>query len=307
MKNHKVHILMVIIFTFSYKLSVAQQQTQYTQYRFNTLSINSAYAGTTGGFEASIMHRSQWMGYAGAPVTQSLSLDGKLGESIGLGLNAFSDKIGPSNEVEIKGAFAYQLTLGTNTTLSLGINVGMEILNVDWSKGTYYDDSDVVFNENINELRPVFGAGGFLYGEQWYLGVSAPNLLTKNSYKPGEEVVFQRENHYYLMGGYVFNISDNLTFKPAILAKIVEGAPISADFSGNFMINEKITFGGAYRLDDSISGMLGLYLSKNLFIGYAYDFSISELTKHNDGSHEIVLQYARPNSNQAIETFRRFF
>jgi len=307
MKKHNLTVLMVIVFALSFTISNAQQQTQYTQHQYNSLAINPAYAGTTGGFEAAIMHRSQWQGFEGAPVTQSLSLDGKLGQSIGLGLSAFSDKIGPSSEVEINAAFSYHLALGARTKLSLGVNAGVDLIDVDWSKGRYYDDTDVIFEENINELRPVFGAGAFLFGEQWYLGASAPNLLTDNSYKPGEEVVFQRVNHYYLMGGYVFNLSDELKFKPAVLAKIVEGAPISADFSGNFMFNDKVTLGAAYRLDDAVSGMLGLYLTKSLFIGYSYDFSISDLTKHNDGSHEIVLQFSKPNRDQEVDAIRRFF
>src|SRR5690606_8825259 len=157
------------------QLLLAQQQPEYTQYMYNTMAINPAYAGSNGPLEASLLHRSQWVGIDGAPKTQSFGLHGKLGKRVGLGLNALNDKIGPSNQFAINAAFAYHLITGRNTHLSLGVNAGLDVLNVNWSKGQYYDPNDVLFNANINEVRPLIGAGALFYSDQWYIGVSSPN------------------------------------------------------------------------------------------------------------------------------------
>lgn len=304
--NSPSKYIMLIIIVLGGKMLQAQQQPQYTQYMYNTTVINPAYSGTNGRLEASLLHRSQWGGIEGAPTTQSLAINGKVGERVGLGLNAMNDKVGPSNEVAVNGVFSYHLITGQNTRLSLGINVGFDVINIDWSKGRYYDNQDVVFNENINEVRPLFGAGAFYYGEKWYVGVSAPNLLQNNSYDPQEEVMFQRMIHYYFTGGYVFDLSHQLKFKPAILATVVRGAPISFDISANFLIIEKFTLGAAYRINDAFSALFGIQLGRNFFVGYAYDHSVTDIRKYNDGSHEIILKYFLPTINEKVRSPRFF-
>lgn len=298
--------VMAVIAVLGGQLLLAQQQPEYTQYMYNTMAINPAYAGSNGPLEASLLHRSQWVGIDGAPKTQSFGIHGKLGKKVGLGLNAINDKVGPSNQFSVNAAFAYHLVTGYNTKLSLGVDLGLDVMNINWSKGLYYDNNDAFFNDNINEVRPLVGAGAFFYSDKWYIGLSAPNLLTLNSYDPGEEVVFQRRNHYYLMGGYVFGLSDRLSFKPAVLATVVEGAPISMDVSANFMWMEKLTFGVAHRITDSVSALFGLQLAKSFFVGYAYDYSVSKLNKYNDGSHEIILKYTLSNKNERARSPRFF-
>ena len=295
-----------IMAAFCAHLLAAQQQPEYTQYMYNTMLINPAYAGSSGPFEASLLHRSQWVGIEGAPKTQSFGMHGKLGKSVGLGLNALNDRIGPSSQFAVNAAFAYHLVTGKETRLALGLNAGLDVLNVNWSKGKYYGPNDVILNDNINEVRPLMGAGAYFYGDKWYVGLSAPNLLALNSYDPGEEVVFQRRNHYYFMGGYVFGLSDQLLLKPAILATVVEGAPISLDISANFLFMEKFSFGVAHRITDSVSALVGLQLAKSFFVGYAYDYSVSKLNKYNDGSHEIILKYALSHKNDKARSPRFF-
>ncbi|QCX38254.1 type IX secretion system membrane protein PorP/SprF [Aureibaculum algae] len=308
MKSKNIKFGVSILFVFICNLTMAQQQPQYTQHMYNTTALNPAYAGTNEGLEATLLHRSQWVGVTGAPVTQSLSIDGKVGQRISLGLGAYNEKIGPSNEVNINGIFAYEVMLGQNTRLSLGLNLGIDFYNVDWSKGLYYDNQDPIFNENVNEIRPIVGAGSFLYGEKWYLGVSAPNLLGLNSFnaKNDGEQVIERVNHYYLMGGYIFDVSRDLKFKPAVLAKVIEGSPVSIDASANFLIQDKITLGAAYRFNDAVSGIIGLQLGQRIFVGYSYDYTLTDLSDYNNGSHEIILKYSGGNAKRKSGAVRFF-
>lgn len=299
--------LLVILITFCTNSLLGQQQPQYTQYMYNTMSINPGYTGTNGRLEAILLHRSQWIGIDGAPVTQSLGVHGKLGEYTGLGLSVINDKIGPQSQQYFNGNFAYHIKMSEKTILSLGINAGFNLLNIDWSKGTYRSQTDNAFNENLNNnTRLIIGTGGFLYGENWYLGLSIPNFIITESYDDIKESIIRRKTHYYLQGGYVFDLSPSLKFKPAFLAKLVEGAPVTYDASANFMINEKFVIGAGYRFTDAFSALAGFQITNSIFVGYAYDHSITDLQKYNDGSHEIILKF-NLNDKAKLARSPRFF
>ncbi|PKB18739.1 type IX secretion system membrane protein PorP/SprF [Flavobacterium sp. 5] len=286
----------------------AQQDPEYTQYMYNTMTVNPAYAGSTGNLEAILLHRSQWVGMDGAPRTQSFSVDGPLrNENIGLGLSIVNDKIGPSNELYFDGNFSYSLALGYEKRLAFGIKAGARVLNVDWTKGKYYDNVDPLLNQNINnEIKPSIGAGLYYYTDKWYLGVSVPNFIQSTYYDDVQEAVNYDRLHYYFIGGYVFDLNVNLKIKPAFLVKAVTGAPISADLSANFMLYEKFVLGASYRFDDSVSALVGFQVSNNFYAGYSYDYTVSELNKYNDGSHEIVLRYQFLKSENKIKSPRFF-
>ena len=272
--------------------SYSQQQPQYTQYMYNTISINSGYTGTNGRLEAILLHRSQWVGLDGAPKTQALGVHGKIGENTGLGLSVINDKIGPQNQQYFNASFAYRINLNEKTILSLGINAGASLLNIDWSEGLYQSQTDNAFNSNVNDkAQLIIGSGGFLYGDNWYLGLSVPNFFITESYDDIEESVIRRKTHYYLQGGYVWDLTSSVKFKPAFLAKVVEGSPVTYDASANFMFNEKFVLGAGYRFTDAFSALAGFQISNSIFIGYAYDHSVTKLQKYNDGSHEIILKF----------------
>lgn len=274
---------------------------------YNTLSINSGYTGTNGSLEAILLHRSQWTGIEGSPTTQTFGVHGKIGNNAGIGLTVINDRIGPQNQQYFNGMFAYRINFSENTILSLGLNAGVNLLNIDWSKGIYKVDGDAAFNTNINNnTRLIIGSGAYLYGENWYLGLSIPNFLITESYNDIEESLIRRRTHYYLQGGYVFNLSTSLKFKPTFLAKVVEGAPVSYDASLNFLMYEKLTLGVSYRFTDAISGLVGFQITNSFFLGYAYDRTITDLQKYNDGSHEIILKF---NLNEKTKLARspRFF
>lgn len=286
----------------------AQQDPGYTQYMYNPLTINSGYAGSTGTLEAVLLHRSQWVGIDGAPSTQAFTIHSPLkNDKIGLGFTAVNDNLGPSNEIYVDGNFSYTLMLSYNTRLALGIKAGARVLNVDWSKGRFYDGTDVLLNTNIdNKITPSIGAGAYLYSDNWYLGASVPTFIKGDYYDDVQESIQIERLHYYVIGGYVFNFSDNFKFKPAVLAKGVSGAPISVDVSANFLIQEKFTLGAGYRWDDSVSALVGFQISKDFFVGYSYDYSTTDLNKYNDGSHEIILRYRMSRKTTQIKS-QRFF
>src|SRR5690606_15395439 len=176
--------------------------------------------------------------------------------------------------------------------LAFGLKAGANILNIDWSKGRAYHEGDPLLNTNINnEITPMVGAGLYYYTDKWYAGLSVPNLIRSNQYDDVLETNMSDRLHYYVIGGYVFTISDNLKFKPAVLGKIVSGAPVTIDASANFLLYERLTLGAAYRWDDAVSGLAGFQVHRNIWVGYSYDYSTTELTKYNDGSHEIILRF----------------
>lgn len=286
----------------------AQQSPQYTQYMYNTMAVNPGYAGSTGSLEVIALHRSQWVGISGAPQTQNLGIHSPLSnDKVGLGLNIINDRLGPSNEITVDGNFSYTLQTGYDTKLALGLKAGARMLNVDWSKGRFYDNNDVLLNTNINnKFMPSIGAGAYLYSDVWYAGLSIPNFIRSDYYNDVKESVVSDQLHFYVMGGYVFNLSESLKFKPALLAKIVNNAPLTVDVSANFMIQETVTLGASYRWDDSVSALVGFQISQSFFAGYSYDYSVTDFNKYNSGSHEIVLRFQMPQKSSRIRSPRFF-
>lgn len=303
--NPKHYLLLMLVIGGSL---YAQQDPQYTQYMYNTMSINPAYTGSPGTLEANLLYRSQWVGVEGAPETQAFGIHSPLANrNIGLGLNIVNDKIGPSNELFFSGNFSYTIQATYNTKLAFGVKAGLKVLDIDFSKGIFYDPGDILLTNNIqNQVLPTVGAGVYYFSDKWYVGFSVPNFFMNEYYDDVEEAVMSDRLHYYLMGGYVFNISDNLKFKPAVLAKAVSGAPISFDISSNFLIQEIFTVGVSYRYEDAINVLAGIQVFDSFFVGYSYDYSLTDFQKYNDGSHEIILRYHIPEKSSRIKSPRFF-
>ena len=289
MKN-KILIVILVLGCF---YANAQQDAQYTQYMYNTISVNPAYAGTRGALNVVGLYRSQWVGLDGAPETKTLSIHSPVGKKVGLGLSIVNDEIGPSSETYIDIDFSYTLNVGVTSKLALGIKAGANLLSVDYNK--LAGDDDVIFQDNIdNRFMPNVGIGAYLYDDNYYLGLSSPDLLETEHYdddEVAESYLAKERLHAYLMGGYVFDLDYNLKFKPAFLVKAVDGAPLQVDISANFLFNEKFTIGAAYRWSAAVSGLAGFQISDQLMIGYAYDQETTELRRYNSGSHEIVLRF----------------
>jgi type IX secretion system PorP/SprF family membrane protein len=283
---------MVLAFGLVPLESSAQQDPQYTHYMYNTLSINPAYAGQRETLSVVGLHRTQWVGVNGAPETQSFSIHSPLrNERLALGLNVVSDALGPARESFVDANFAYSIPLdGKGTNLSFGLKAGWHNIGTDWSKGRF-QNADVVFNENISQNALIVGSGLYLSSRKWYVGLSVPNFFNTEHYDDFQESLATERLHYFLTGGYVFNLTDQIELKPAFLLKAVSGAPLIADISANALFNDKFTLGVAWRWDDSIAAMGGFQVTKGLYIGYGYDLTTSNLNNYNSGTHELILRF----------------
>jgi len=270
----------------------AQQDPQYTQYMYNPININPAYAGTRGVTTIFGLHRAQWVGLDGAPVTNSASLNAPVGKNVGLGVSFINDKIGPTDTNVIAADFSYTIPVNDDYKLSLGIKGSVQLFNVDFTKLNIYDPSDPRFSANINnKLTPNVGAGAFMYSENSYFGLSVPHILETNNYSDNEISVVKERFHVYAMAGHVFDLAYNWKFKPAALAKVVQGAPLQVDLTANVLYNDKFTLGLAYRWSAAVSALAGFQVSDGLFIGYTYDTETTKLANYNSGSHEIFLRF----------------
>lgn len=286
----------------------AQQEPQYTQYMYNPSVINPAYAGSLGYGSLFSLYRTQWIGLEGAPKTLNMSYHQPLeSTNLGLGGNIVHDEIGPSTTTNFSVDVSYTINFENDSRLAFGIKAGGELLNIDYTKLNHYNPSDVSFRNNINsQFSPNIGAGLFYYNENSYLGLSVPMLLQTKRYDEFAYSDANRRQHFYLMGGKVFDLSYNVKFKPAFVAKMVAGAPLQVDLTGNFLINEKFTVGVAYRWSAALSALVGFKVNDRISIGYGYDRETTRLSNFNSGSHELFLQFDLFKINQQVETPRFF-
>ncbi|MCA4807988.1 PorP/SprF family type IX secretion system membrane protein [Myroides odoratimimus] len=286
----------------------AQQDPQYTQYMYNTNMINPAYAGSRGTLNVFGMYRTQWIGLDGAPKTANVSVSTPLGESgLGLGVNFTNDRIGAMNENNISVDLAYAIDLNADYKLAFGLKGTANLLSVDYTKLNIHNPTDPVSQENINnKFNPNIGTGVYLYSDKAYVGLSVPNFLTTDRYDDNDITTMRQKMHFYLMGGYVFDVSENLLIKPAALVKAVSGAPLQVDLTANFLFYDKFTLGAAYRWDASVSALAGFQVNENLFVGYSYDFETTALQRYNSGSHEIFLRFELFKQRSMINTPRFF-
>ena len=286
----KTRILLFVLM-FTGVVSYAQQDAQFTQYMYNTINVNPAYAGSRGALSIFALHRTQWVGLDGAPVTNAVSINTPInGSNLGLGVSLINDKIGPANENTISADLSYTIPTSETFKLSLGIKGTANLFNLDVTKLDPKDAGDESF-QNYNKFTPNIGAGIYLHSNKAYLGLSIPNFIQTNRYDDNDVRIFKEKINYYLIGGYVFDLNQDIKFKPAVITKIVEGAPLQIDVSGNFMFSEKFVVGVAYRWSAALSGMVGFQVSDGLYIGYGYDRETTNLKNYNSGSHEIFLRY----------------
>ena len=283
----------------------AQQLPQFTQYMYNTISINPAYAGNRDAVSVVGLHRSQWSGLAGAPQTQTLSIHSPLrNEQIGLGLSIINDKAGYENYTYAYGDFSYTINVNALTTLSFGLKAGMSYYNLD--EDLLQDVDDPFFNDDVfNRWTPNFGAGLFLSSQDWYLGLSAPKLINNDNNEHSEYVALEQV-HYYLTGGYVFDLSNTWKLRPSTLLKATKGAPLSVDISSTFIYDEKVYLGANYRIDDAVGGFVDFQILPSFRVGYAYEYSISDLQPYTSGTHEILLIYEFRRQNTKYKSPRFF-
>ncbi|MCB0373281.1 MAG: type IX secretion system membrane protein PorP/SprF [Muricauda sp.] len=295
--------------------SMAQQDPQYTQYMYNTQVVNPAYAGSRDVLSFGILGRTQWVDFEGSPQTGTFTVNSPIGlyRNMGLGLSIVYDKIGPAVESNVVVDYSYSVNLGLKTKLSMGLKAGLDMLNVDYSVLNIYYPNDLFFQNDIdNKLQPQVGAGLYLNTDKFYAGFSVPNFLNTKHFDESslnnqntESIAIERLHYFYIMG-YVFDLNENLKFKPATLVKYVSGAPLQWDLSANFLINEKFTLGASYRWSASISALAGFQISKNFFAGLAYDYQSTEIEQFSNGSYEVFLRFDIFNNPDRVVTPRFF-
>lgn len=304
----KAKILMALLALVSFSAN-AQQDAQFTQYMYNTININPAYAGSRGSLSIFGLHRTQWAGLDGAPTTNAFSVNTPLGNSkLGLGVSFLNDAVGVMDENTISVDLSYTIDLNDRgSKLSFGLKGSANLLNVEYSKLLTYNPNDPNFQSDIqSQFTPNIGAGVYWHNERTYLGLSAPNFLTTTRYDDNIQSTMQQKMHFYFMGGHVIDINPTLKFKPAFLLKAVNGAPLQADITANFLIHDRFTVGGAYRLDAAWSGLVGFQITDGLFIGYSYDGETTKLANYSNGSHEIFLRFELFNKYRRVNTSRFF-
>jgi len=293
MKRIKTHIIALAL--FSCTVGVAQQLPQFTQYMFNTISVNPAYAGSRETLSIVGLHRSQWVGIQGAPSTQTLSIHSPLrNEKIGLGLSFIKDELGYENFSYLYGDFSYTVQTGDETMLAFGLKAGFTQYSLDseFRNDPSIQPDQVIFGIE-DRWSPNIGAGVYWHTNRWYLGLSAPRILNTNLNRNEGFEALERVS-YYFTGGYVFDLGENTKLKPAFLVKATNGAPLSYDITANFLFYEKFWLGGSYRLNESAStlgGIADFQVSKQIRIGYAYEYPLSDLNAYTDGTHEIIVMF----------------
>jgi type IX secretion system PorP/SprF family membrane protein len=271
----------------------AQQDPLYSQYMFNTLAFNPGYAGSGDVFTAMALSRHQWVGFAGAPSTQTLLMHTPLrNHNVGLGFTLMNDRIGPTDQLGVYGDFAYRIRTGEDTRLAFGLKAGMNVYQADVAALATVENDPA--NANIRgQLLPNFGFGLFWHSDRYYLGLSIPKLLTNQIDAVADNVVVTAEEarHYFLIGGYVFDLNMDLKFRPSFMVRAVQGAPLSMDLNANFLLRERVWFGAMYRIGNS-AGLLAQYqINDQLRCGYAFDLTTNRLGAYNAGTHEVMISY----------------
>jgi type IX secretion system PorP/SprF family membrane protein len=293
----------------------AQQDPQYTQYMYNTQVVNPAYAGSREALSIGVLGRTQWVNLEGSPTTGTFTVNSPIGlyDNMGLGLSIVHDQIGPATESNIVVDFSYSLLLKSFNKLSFGLKAGVDVLDVDYSRLSIFNANDPFFQNNVdNRLQPQVGAGIYYNTNKFYAGFSVPNFLnskhydesTLNNSDPGSIAI--ERLHYFFITGYVFDLNENLKFKPASLVKMVSGAPLQWDISANFLIHEKFTLGASYRWSASVSALAGFQISNSIFAGVAYDYQSTAIENYSDGSYEVFLRFDILNRSDRMMTPRFF-
>jgi len=291
MKKNISYIAIALLVSLSYQ-GYAQQDPMFTQYMFNTLSINPAYAGIADAMSVTAIHRSQWVGFDGAPTTQTLTLHTPLRkESISVGGTIVNDQHGPVKQIGIYGDVSYRIFFD-KSRLAFGLKGGMNMFSANLLDLNPTTDGDQAFAANINgKILPNVGFGMMWYSKRTYAGFSVPKLL-ENALLDGALPDFRSNSesrHFFVIAGTIFPISNYVQFKPSALIKVVNGAPPGFDVTANFLFYEKFWAGAMYRWQDAVGVLLQYEFNNKFRLGYAFDYTLSDISKYSNGSHEIML------------------
>jgi type IX secretion system PorP/SprF family membrane protein len=271
----------------------AQQDPMLTQYMFNGLYLNPAYAGSHKYWSSTLTYRNQWVGIEGAPETAVAAVDGPLpNKNMGLGLVIMHDRIGVTRQNTAIANYSYHLKVGNEAKLALGVNAGISQFSAKLTDLTVWDQDQVFQNDVTSKILPRFGIGAYFYAKKYYVGFSIPTLF---AYQRGTDFNFDLtkssflRRHYLLTGGYVFNLSRDFKLKPSILLKYVQNTPLEADLNMSVVYKDMFWLGASFRTGDAISFIIEYQTNSYFRVGYAYDLTFSKLRSYSSGSHEIMI------------------
>lgn len=271
--------------------SFAQQNVQYTQYMYNKMAFNPGYTATSGIPRIIGIYRSQWVGIDGAPKNIVLSGQTPIKEKRhGIGFTVDNDKIGPSSDTRLAFSYAHPVMLSDKIIMSLGVNICGNFMEIDYDKLQILDHTDKELRGKLSQFSPNIGAGAYFYSKKWFAGLSVPDFLETKFYNDIQSSVAKRKMHYYLTGGYSFDLDAMIQFKPGALIKIVQGAPLGVDVSTTFLFNDKLQLGISYRWGNALSFLTGFKIG-DFTVGYAYDYSGGTIGEYTSGTHEAFLQF----------------
>ncbi|MEM7161021.1 MAG: type IX secretion system membrane protein PorP/SprF [Bacteroidota bacterium] len=289
----KLTTILIAIIGFG-SISLAQQDVQFTQYFWNKLLLNSGYAGSHDNASFTLIHRDQWMGIVddGRPVSSAFSFHTPLrNEKIGIGFSALRDNLGPTENTTLAADFAYRIRIADDSRLAFGVKASLDFFEAQLV-GLTGTNGDPAFAQNFGgNTLPNFGASLYYWSGNAFLGASAPQLLENELAESNNTLQGIERRHYFIMGGYVFDISPLFKFKPTFMAKLESSSPASFDATANFLFKEKLWLGAAYRSEDSFDANIAYLFSSSFRAGFAWDFTTSELRNVNDGSWEVMLGY----------------
>ena len=283
----KLTVILILLLALQVR---GQQDPQYTQYMYNMNVMNPAYAGSKENLSFGLLYRTQWTGIDGAPKTGTFFGHMPVSDRIGVGLSVISDQIGPVDETNAYADVSYTLRLAGENRLAFGIKAGATFHDLGLGDVALIDQGDPYFN-NTSGVTPNVGAGVFYYTDKYYLAFSVPNILSSVKLDAEGTEYGTETSHYFLTGGYVFQVSPNTKLKPSFLVKSAFSAPTSFDVNLNALFFEKFEIGASYRLDDSFSGLVNFAITPNIRVGYAYDNVTSDIKRYAPASHEFLLLF----------------
>lgn len=300
-------ILMFILFC-GYT-AFAQQDPLFTQYMFNKLLVNPAYAGSTEAFTIDMVNRSQWVNIEGAPETFTLSAHSAMrNKNVGLGMYLYRDILGPTNNQGIMGTYSYRLFLGKDI-LAFGIQFGLKYFDFDWNAMSVKDPDYLFDPQDVRKVTPDANIGMYYYSDRFFLGISSKQLL-QNEYgymkKDGKSSFSKLTRHFYMMGGRAFPIDDKIIFRPSFMAKYTPNAPLQLDLNASVLFGNFFWVGASFRTGKAVSFLAEFKITDRIKLGYSYDLYINELQAFNYGSHEIRLGFEFPVFSEREKTAQKF-
>lgn len=303
MKIKYIIIILVLIVSFRAK---SQQEVQFTHYMYNTLSVNPAYAGSNQLLNVSSLFRQQWIGIEGAPMSQNLFLHTPIiNKNVGIGLNFLNDKVGPINQTSVALDYSYSIKVNKKARLNIGMKAMMNYIQADLIHLKLDEVNDNNFAFNYYKVTPNIGLGLYYHNDNGYVGISTPKIIETKITKNNTDAT-KLNRHYYIIGGYVFELNNRWKLKPAFLTKLTQNSPVSVDLSLEAYYANRLSFGIMNRVKDSYGVLVGYRISDQLKVGMSFDQTISRLQNFNKGTYELFLSYDFLFKNDKIITPRYF-